>query len=284
MGTAANAAGRRIAAIGGAVLACAALGCPGPGPAVPPTEVALEVPRLDAAAAEPAPAGVRFRRVPAAPGARSLVTTRAESRSEDPGGGEQISTYVSEVEVEVLEVEGGAPSRVALSFRTNTLGYQGEDKPTTIHGKRYVLDRAAPFVRDAQGQAVSEEEAQRVLDVFPDLGTRARVDEVLPDAPMQLGERHDELARALLRVVHPRAWTLEKGTATLSRADAERAVFSVTLAASSERGIRVDVSGEAEVRLRDSALVHLVLTGSYLEPGAAAGAGPGRFRVERTTR
>ncbi|MBX3186330.1 MAG: hypothetical protein KF819_04910 [Labilithrix sp.] len=228
--------------------------------------------------------GVRFGHPPAAVGEKWAVAVFAESRSDDPQGGEQLSTYASDYEAEVLAVDGPAPSRVRLRFTRNTNGYQGAEKPTAIDGKEYVVDARAPHVRDPAGaQGVSTEEAQRVLDVFPDLGARARVDQVLPVEAMRIGERRDDLAAAILRVIHPRAWTLASGSATLVRTGGGDGVFEVSLDASSEGGLRMKVHGEARVRLRDARLTSLDFSGSYAEADASP-APAGTFRLTRRVR
>ena len=109
-----------------------------------------------------------------------------------------------------------------------------------------------------------------MLDVFPDLGTRTRIDQLMPTEVMQLGERRDELAAALLRIVHPRAWTLLAGSATLVRVEREHAVFEVSLDASSESGLHMTVSGEARIALANAELAELSLDGSY-EPKKTSG-------------
>ena len=265
-------------------------GCPGsPPPAVALTPSELDIPPLDAGregGLGTASAGVRFGHPAAAVGTAWSVSVQASSRSSDPataGVSEQLSTYDSEFRVEVLAVDGPAPSRVKLRFLRNIHTYQGAPTPTAIDGKEYVVDARAPHVRNATGPATNnaapEGETQRVLDVFSDLGTRTRIDEVLPDDTMSIGERRDELAGAVLRVIHPRAWTLRTGTATLARADGEHAVFVVSLDASSENGLRMELSGEAHVRLRDASLSDLSLDGRYeLASGKEP---PGHFTLRR---
>jgi hypothetical protein len=210
------------------------------------------------------------------------VVVHASSRSDDPQGGEQVSTFESEIRVEVVAVDGPAPSRVRMRFLRNVQTYQGQEKPTVVDGKEYFVDARAPHVRDAANAPAPEAEAQRVLDVFPDLGTRTRVDEVLPDDAMRLGERRDDLAAAVLRVIHPRAWTLHAGTATLARVDGEHAVFTLTLDASSDGGLRMNVAGEARVGLRDAQLAELSLDGSYeTKKDAGVAEAPGTFSLRR---
>jgi len=222
-----------------------------------------------------------------------MVRVRASSESTDSQGGVQSSTYESEYRVEILAVDGPAPSRVGLRFLRNAYIYGEREVPTAIQGKEYVVDARAPHVREASGGAAAPEaEAQRVLDVFPDLGTRTRIDEVLPDDAMRIGDARDELAGAVLRVIHPRAWSLRAGTATLARVAGDAAVFEVTLDATSETGLHLEVSGEARVRVRDAQLMELALDGRYENVSGASGASgaggsagpepPGTFSLRRS--
>lgn len=181
----------------------------------------------------------------------------------DGSGAEQISGYESDFDVEVMATNGIAPSRVKLHFTRNVNVYQRAEKPTNIHGKTYVVDAAAPRVRDASGGAAPEDEATRVLDVFPDLGTRTGIDQVLPDEPMTVGDRRDDLAGAVLAVLHPRAWTLRSGTATLARIEGTNAVFAVALDAISTSGVQMAVTGDVRVRLADARLASAELRGTY---------------------
>lgn len=268
--------GGRVAAVGLLLAACAR---PAAEPPIAPgPETSLEIPRLDAGGAASGPgSGVRFGRVAPGVGARWSVEVHAESRAPDPQGGEQISGYESSFAVEVLAVSGLAPTRVRLTFATNRHTYQGRATETVIHGKTYVVDAGGPRVTTEGGAAAPEDEATRVLDVFPDLGTRARVDQVLPDDAMTIGDRRDELAAAILRIIHPRAWTLGAGEASLARVDGDDAVFAVKLDASSETGLRMELAGDARVRLRDASLSRLALEGGFEAPGGNAG----RFTLRR---
>jgi hypothetical protein len=243
--------------------------------------VPFEIPRLDGGAAVAPERGIHFARVPYRVGERWSTSVRAESKMADTGSGEQVSAYVSEFVVEVLAVEGPAPTRMRVTFERNAQEYQGGATATAIDGKSYVVDARGPSVSSESGAAASSDEERRVLDVFPDLGTRTRLDEVLPDDPMQIGDRRDELAGAILRILHPRAWTEDKGSASLARVDGDLAAFAVTIAASSQTGMKMDVRGEAKVRLRDSRLASLLLTGSY--SGGATGTS-GDFSVRRIVR
>ena len=232
----------------------------------------LDVPPLDPRA-EPVSRtrnGVHFTHPVPRTGAVWLIAVSAVSRSPDPSGDLQVTSYDSNVRVEVLAVDGPAPSRVRLRFLQNEESFQGSPKPTLVHHKEYLVDARAPHVRDAAGVAAPEAEAQRVLDVFPDLGTRTRIDQLMPTEVMQLGERRDELAAALLRIVHPRAWTMLAGSATLVRVDGEHAVFEVSLDASSESGLHMVVSGEARIALASAELAELSLDGHY-DPSKTSG-------------
>lgn len=222
-------------------------------------------------------------------GAVWKVSLQAISRSLDPpaapGGvpsGEQVATYESEYRLEVLAVDGPIPSRVHLHFLRNVQIFQGRESQTSVHGKDYVVDARAPHVRDRAGSPVLEIEAQRVLDVFSDLGSRSRIDEVLPDEPMRLGDRRDELAAAILRVIHPRAWKMRAGTARLARFEQDHASFDLTLDASSDAGLHMILDGHARIRLHDARLSDLALDGSY-ETGGDAGSSdpPGTFSLRR---
>ena len=263
------------------------LGCPALArPQATQVGPALVIPPLDGGAASRSRAegGVRFGHPLPTPGSAWTVTVHASSLSEDPaGGGQQASTYESELRTEIVSVDGPAPSRVKLRFVRNVQTYQGNPVPTIIDGKEYIVDARAPHVRDATGGAAPEAEAQRVLDAFPDLGTRARIDEVLPgeDVSLRVGERHDDLAAAILRIIHPRAWTLRAGTASLARTEGDLAIFALTLEASSERGLRMVLAGEARVRIHDASLSDLSLEGRYENTAPGANEPPGTFVLQR---
>lgn len=241
----------------------------------PVVEPVLDVPRLAGGNTQSpsSGSGVRFGRSPITVGSKWAVATDARSviTMTDPLGAQvQVSEYVSRYTVEVLDVEGPAPTRVRLSFQQNVQRYQSIDKPTVIDGKTYVIDRAPPHVRDEAGARASEDEEQRVLDVFPDLGTRTQIDQVLPESAMEIGQERHELADAILRVIHPRAWTMTKGkgTASLARTEGQglesgSAVFEVSLDADGQNGVHMEVKGDAHVRLRDAKLVSLSLAGAY---------------------
>ncbi len=269
------------------------VGCPSPSAQVraPTTSTArddaLVVPPLTAAESSGnrnSRPGIVFGHPNAVVGAAWTVEVSAFSQAPDPQGGLQISTYLSDYRVDVLAVDGPAPARVRLRFDRNVRAYQEKETPTIIDGKEYVIDAQAPHVREVSGAAAPPDQTERVLDVFPDLGTRARIDEVMPDDAMQLGDRHDELAGAILRVIHPRAWTLREGSATLAKTDGGDGVFTVKLDASSTSGLRLVVSGEARVRLKDARLSDLALEGTYEEPKGTPDAAPGTFRLRRTMR
>lgn len=258
-----------VALLLGASLAC---GSP-PRDGRPAADPPLEIPRLGDAgsASERAVDGVRFGRVPTTVGARWALSVRAESRLEAAPGTEQRSAYESDVAVEVLAVDHGTPSRVRLAFERNVQVHQGAEKPTSVDGRTYVIDQEEPHVRDERGSAAPEEEATRVLDVFPELGMRARIDQALPERPMRIGDRHDALAAAVLSVLHPRAWTLRRGTAELARVEGDVAVFAVALEAVSASAMHMDVSGEVRIGLADARLASIALDGTYEGPDGARG-------------
>jgi len=265
-------------ALGLALSACS------PAASSPPVvEPALDVPRLDGGSVSPSTGGIRFGRVPPVVGARWGVSVEARSALADPQGGTQVSEYISSYTVEVLATNGPAPSRVRLAFDKNVQRYQGIDKATAVEGKSYVVVDAPPHVRDDAGGAASEDEAQRVLDMFPDLGTRTQIDQVLPDAAMEIGDSRNELAGAVLRVIHPRAWTLNAGTAVLARTDGQEAVFTIAIDATGTNGLRMDVTGEARVRLRDARLSRISLDGTYVPTNDSA-LERGTFALRRIVR
>jgi len=278
-----------VRSVSGDVLVLAIAAC---SPAANPAPIAtpeLDVPSLEGGAAEPeAAGGVRFGRMKPTIGARWRGLVRAASTAADPQGGMQRSEYVSVYTVEVLGTNGPAPSQVRIVFEKNVHRYQGVDKPTVIDGRTYILDTTAPAddparspVRAGSGAAPSAEEMERVLDVLPDIGTRTQIDQVLPDATMAIGEARNELAGAILRVLHPRAWTLNEGSAVLARTEGDDAVFAVSLDATGSNGLRMVVKGEAKVRLRDAWLKQIALDGSYdLADGSRSEAGT--FTLRRT--
>jgi len=286
--------GALVVLVGQAVCLAA---CPGyvEHPAAPLNPPELDIPRLDAGAgAASAADGIRFGHPLPVVGGRWSVAVHASSRSGEAGGGEQVSSYDSEYTVEILAVDGPAPSRVKLRFAINAHSYQGNPVSTALEGNEYVVDARAPHVRDATDGAAPPDEAQRVLDMFPDLGTRTRIDEVLPDDAMHLGDRRDELAGAVLRVIHPRAWTLRSGTATLVSAASDHGTFEVTLDAASDTGLEMQLKGTAQVALRDARLTDLALQGPYSIPANTRGPQvtplnknapsepPGTFSLHRT--
>ena len=273
----------KLRSVGAAVILAILVGqgspaCSPSAPAPRVAEVALDIPRMDAGNGPTSAAGrVVFAHPSARVGARWRVTLHAESVSDDASG-HQLTTYDSESLVEVLAVDGPAATRFRVRFDRNVNAYQSAESPTPIHGKTYVVDVSAPHVRDERGAAATPDETERVENLFPDLGTRARVDEALPDEPAKIGDRRDDLARAILRVLHPRLWSADAATAVLGRVEGADAVFLVTLDASSTSGTKMHRAGEATVRTSDAVMSHVVLAGDY-EPGA--GNAHGVFKVER---
>lgn len=243
---------------------------------------------------KPAPAssvpreGLRFGRIPPSIGTRWSVTVMANSTLDVFDGQateRQLSEYISAYAVEVREVEGPAPTRVRVVFAQNAQRYQGTLTPTPISGKTYDVGITPPYVQAASGVA-SPDEIERVLDVFPDLGTRTQVDQILPDATMKIGDERHELAEAMLRILHPRAWTLNKGTAVLATSDPEGATFTVTLDATSRGGVRIVVKGDVTIRIRDARLVSVTLEGTYqpTKPPSGGTSEPGTFHYRRVVR
>lgn len=256
--------------------------CPAPAAALAAPDLAI--PRLDHdAGASPSRSGegARFGHPPPVVGSTWTVETQASSRSTDPGGAsEQVSRYESTYRVEVLAVDGPAPSRVKLVVTRNVQTYQEQPTPTVIDGKAYLVDARSPHVRDLANLPVPIAESERVLDMLSDLGTRSRIDQMLPDEALAIGAHRDDLAGAILRLVHPRAWTLRSGTCTLVRVEGGHAVFATELDAASDSGLSLEVHGEARVRLEDARLVALTLAGRYTSADPADP--PGTFELRRT--
>jgi hypothetical protein len=244
---------------------------------------ALEVPKLAAASAAPAladaPDSVRFGRVAPRVGDHTHTLVLAKSTYVDPRSGPPalVEQYDSEFDEDVLAVNGPAATRVKVTFQRNETFDNVNTQPTVIAGKSYWVDVAPPLVADAQTQvAPSAEEVTRVLDIIPDLGTRTTIDQVLPDHPLKLGENRDALAGAILRILHPRFWTLAKGTAVLKSVTRDRkedmATFDLAVTAtSSNSGMTIDLKGMVKIRLRDSKLAQFVLEGTFTRPSGETG-------------
>lgn len=90
--------------------------------------------------------------------------------------------------------------------------------------------------------------------------------------------RRDEVATAVLRLVHPRAWTATTAEAKLARVEGERATFTLSLEAKSATGVNMKIAGEAQVTVRDAKLRAVHLSGGYTYKDDP----PGRFVYERT--
>ena len=236
------------------------------------------------------PDDVRFGRVSPGVGthwsvevdARSELEVIASSRGSGGGSELQVSEYLSQFRVDVLAMDAQAPTKLRVEFGKNLQRYQGSDLPSVVAGRAYVVDDHPPYVRADNGAPVTPEEIQRVLDVVPDLGARPGVEQALPGSPMTIGQPRPEIATAILRLVHPRAWTLERGSAVLARADSDEAVFHVTIEATSPSNLRMHVAGDAHVRRRDAWLSAVELDGTF--QSAEAGAQPGTFRYRRVVR
>jgi hypothetical protein len=253
---------------------------------------------------------VVFGRLPPRVGARWAVTVDASSElwvagpsqahgqahGQAQGPDLQVSEYSSAFTLEILEVNGPALTKVRVDFERNVQRFQHVDQPTPLEGKSYIVEEAAPYVRDASSGAraagsgtVTADEVRRVLDIAPELGTRSGIEQALPDEAMAFGDARPGLAEAILRVVHPRAWTLNSGSAVLVSRNGGAAVFAVSLDATSQSGIRMDVRGSATLHLHDATLESLTLDGTF--DGALAGptsrppaSTPGKFSLRRTVR
>jgi hypothetical protein len=269
-----------------------------PAPAAP---TVLEIPPIGrAAGAVASPSltkSVVFGRVPPRVGARWGVTVEASSELtvDDPSGAHgpdlQVSEYSSAFTVQILAVNGPASTKVRIDFERNVQRFQHVDTPTPLEGKSYIVEEAPPYVREALPGAgtVTAEEIRRVLDIAPELGTRSGVEQALPDEAMTVGEPRPGLAEAILRVIHPRAWTMNAGSASLASRNGDAAVFAVSLHATSQSGVRMVVHGFATIRVQDATLESLAFDGTF--DGALAGpttrpptSSPGKFTLRRTVR
>lgn len=226
---------------------------------------------------------MRFHRVPLAPGMRWTTQTRAESFGDDGTGNERVATYLSEYNVEVLSAQAGVPTRVRVHFARSVDEVPGATLPRYIHGKTYVVDAQGPTVEAEGGGAAPPHEAERVLDVFADIGTRMRVDEALPETPMRIGDRCDGLASAILRILNPRSWKEESATATLARVEGPNGVFAFAFEASTVSGMLLKLEGQAWVRMSDARLVQARGEGTFRIIDADPETRTSRFRVERIT-
>ncbi|MCA9591004.1 MAG: hypothetical protein KC657_37155 [Myxococcales bacterium] len=257
------------------LLACEPAALPAPRASEP-----VVIPTVTAPASSEQKFGARVFRV----GERWSVRTLAEGLADDGGGATQSSEYEALLHVTVLSVVGGgatgaAPSRLELHFEKSTRAYQHVPKPTDLHGKTYVVDATSEVVRDTSGAEVGEVERELVRDAYPDVGTSSRVEQALPDGTLTPGSDAPGLAEAVLRSLHPRAWTFNRGRATFKEIDGGEAVFEISLDTTSARGLHLDVSGEARFRLADRQQTRLVLRGSYekTEPPEVQG----QFSIER---
>ncbi len=285
VGVAATRVGQRLLPLMLALTACASSAA-SPAPRSAPE---LVIPRLarDAGAPEASGEGARFAHPPALVGMTWTVEQKASSRSPDPrGGGEQRSLYESTFRVEVLQVDGLVPSLVRLVILRNVRTFQDQIAPNAIDGRAFVIDALTMKVQSESGAEVGTLDREQLVDLVPELGRRSLVEQALPDAPLPIGGRDDDLARALLRVLHPRSWSFRNGAAALLRVEAGHGVFRVEIEAGADgpdgNGLRLDVHGEARIRLADSRLTYFALDGRYELPGAAATNPPGRFELRRT--
>jgi hypothetical protein len=270
-------AGRSLVAplVALSLLACEPAALPAPHVSEP-----VAIPTVSAPPTAERKFGARTFRV----GERWSVRTWAEGLADDGGGATQSSRYDALLHVTVLSVVGGgasgaAPARLEVRFEKSLRAYQHEPKPTDLHGKTYVLDASTETVRDASGAEASANESELVRDAYPDVGTSSRIEQALPDGLLTPGMDAPGLAEAVLRSLHPRAWTFNHGRATFKEVDGEEAVFAIALDTTSARGLHLDVSGEARFRVADRQQTRLVLRGSYekTEPPEVQG----QFSIER---
>jgi len=242
-------------------------------PAAPAPRVSaepiLDIPRIAFDGGGIVESETRFSRVAPRVGQKTHITVRA--RSETPAGfppvGAYVDQYESDLAVEVVAIEASATTEVRVTFLRNVYITGNGELPTAVDGKSYLVGVKPPYVRDENGAAAPPEQAERVLDVFPDPGTRSRIDEALPDGPLAIGDRRDDLARAVLHVMHPRAWTPERAVATLARIENGHAIFSVSLAASSASSGKMDVTGDVSIHLSGASLESISLSGTYGSDG-----------------
>lgn len=279
--------GQRLLPLSLALAACPAA----PFAPAPRSAPDLVIPRLDRdAGASEAVEGARFAHLPATVGTTWTVEQTASSRSPDPsGGGEQRTLYESTFRVEILQVDGPVPSLVRLVILKNVRTYQDRGTVTAIDGKSFVIDALSMKVRSDSGDEVGTIERDQLVDLVPELGRRSLVEQALPDAPLPIGGRADDLARALVRVLHPRAWNFLAGTAVLVRVEAGHATFRVEIESQADgpdgtdsNGLRLATRGEARIRLGDSRLMYFELDGRYELPTLGAATLPGTFELRRT--
>lgn len=259
---------RRVAYL--VVVALAA--CAGAQPALR-REDALDIPTLAAPASSRAPedAGpsVTIRRRPARAGDRWRVTVKADSREQTSWGFEEHATYDTAYDVEVLAIEGAAPSRLRVHYDHNVRTSRGQETRTPVDGQTYLVEAAQKLrVVDGGELATRPDEAQLVSDMFPDLGAPGSVESSLREGALRVGDRQDGLARAVARLVHPRAVTLESGSATVARLEGDRLELALDMVLVWQMGSRAALKGKALVR-SDGLLLRVALEGAFEDEDAA---------------
>src|SRR5258708_5258690 len=120
----------------GALVLVVGQGCREPVAPLATTSPTLAIPPLDPAAdaGTRRKDGIRFGHPVPHTGKAWSVAVHATSRSPEPTGDVQVSSYESRFRVEVIAVDGPAPSRVRLRFLRNVEAYQGAEKPTIVDG------------------------------------------------------------------------------------------------------------------------------------------------------
>jgi hypothetical protein len=258
-------------------------GCSPAKTALPPAPPPLVIPRVGGNDSLDVPSSeVRFGHVPPTVGARWTVDVEARGTPNDEQSGSEVSSYSATWTVEVLAMDGPAITRARMKFGRCVQEWRGTETPRSITDHSYVVDATGPDVVDEQHGNIDANEATAVLNLLPDLGTRTQIDQLMPDKPMAIGESRPELAGAVVRVMHPTAWTLVRGTAVLARIEAGEAVFDVTLVATSST-FRIDLAGDVKLRLKDVRLTAISLVGAY-EVVSGANKSDGRFSYRRTVR
>lgn len=228
-------------------------------------DVSLDIPSIGPTAAPVADAGpaVVLRRRAARVGDRYRVTVRATSREQASWGFEERTTYDTAYDVEVLATEGSLASRLRVHYDHNVRSSRGVDTHTPVGGNTYLVDATQKLrVLDGGDIGASLAEAQLLADMFPDLGAPGSVESALRDGPVHLGERQDGLARAVARLVHPRAVTLESGSAVLSSIEKDRILFTLDVVLAWTSGSRAPLKGTVALR-PDGRLARVVLDGAF---------------------
>ncbi|MFP2925948.1 hypothetical protein ACLESO_12165 [Pyxidicoccus sp. 3LG] len=116
---------------------------------------------------------------------------------------EMSSTEVSNYTLTVLAARKRIIEQVKITFRdageVSVEGGQSTRTPSPVHGKSYLagMTRGRLVVTDANGKAVSKEEAAVVKDLLPALGKVDPLEAALPDTPIKVGDSLARFAKAL---------------------------------------------------------------------------------------